>query len=303
MSVESDTGPAFAADLRQWIDRETLEAYAFALPYLAIFAVFLVYPLLKGLYMSFFEWNLLNPAQSEFVGLQNYATLLQDPMFWQALKNTTWFVVLTVPLLLLVSLAMALGINRGVKGTKVLKFFYFVPYVMTVSIVGFLWLQLYSANGAFTHHVGWLVGNVLGQEAFAMPALALVTVWWQAGFYFAILLAGRQGVSERLYEAAQLDGAGPLRQFKDVTLPQMRNSIMFVLIAGTVFQFRVFGQVQTMTTGGPNGSTNTLVYYLYQLGFQTFDLGYGAAVGYVILIILVGVSIINYYLVGQGVEG
>lgn len=301
MATETATDDGFTPT--KWIDRETLDGYGFALPYIVVFSVFLVYPLLKGLYMSFFEWDLLNPAESEFIGFENYATLLSDPLFWQSLKNTVWFVVLTVPSLLLVSLVLALGVNRGIKGTKILQFFYFVPYVMTVSIVGFLWLQLYSTNGVFTVYFGQFVGNVLGSEAYAMPALALLTVWWQAGFYFAILLAARQNAPERLYEAARLDGAGPWRQFRDVTLPQMSNAIMFVLIAGTVFQFRVFGQVQTMTTGGPNGATNTLVYYLYQLGFQTFDLGYGAAVGYVILLILVGVSVLNYFLVGRGVEG
>jgi multiple sugar transport system permease protein len=291
------------SSLLSGVDRETLNGYLFALPYLVIFTAFLLYPLLKGLYMSFFEWDLLNPAQSEFVGLSNYATLLNDPLFWQSLQNTVWFVVMTVPALLIVSMVLALGVNRGIAGTKVLQFFYFAPYVMTVSVVGFLWLQLYSSNGTFTVYFGGLLGNVLGSETWALPALALVTVWWQAGFYFAILLAARQNASDRLYEAARLDGAGPWRQFRDVTLPQMRNAIMFVLIAGTVFQFRVFGQVQTMTEGGPAGSTNTLVYYLYQLGFKTFDLGYGAAVGYVILFILVGVSLGNYFLVGRGIEG
>jgi multiple sugar transport system permease protein len=287
--------------LPDWLDRQTLDGYLFALPYLLVFSVFLAYPLLKGLYMSFFAWDFLNPAESEFVGLENYATLLSDPLFWQSLKNTVWFVVLTVPSLLIVSMVLALGLNRGLKGTKVLQFFYFVPYVMTVSIVGFLWLRLYAVDGVFTVYLGQFVGNVLSREALAIPALALVTVWWQAGFYFAILLAARQNAPQRLYEAARLDGAGPWRQFRDVTLPQMKNAIIFVVIAGTVFQFRVFGQVETMTQGDPNGATLTLVYYLYQLGFQTFDLGYGAAVGYIILLILVGVSVLNYVVVGRGV--
>lgn len=285
-----------------WVDRDTVDGVLFALPYVAVFAVFMLYPLLKGFYMSFFEWNLLQPAQSEFVGLANYATLIHDPLFWQALKNTVWFVVLTVPSLLGVSMVLALGVNRGVKGTKILQFFYFVPYVMTVSIVGFLWLQLYSTNGVFTVYLGDVLGIVLSSQLFALPALALVTIWWQAGFYFAVLLAARQSVSERLYEASQLDGAGPWRQFWDITLPQMKNAIIFVLIAGTVFQFQVFGQVQTMTSGGPGESTVTLVYYLYQLGFKTFDLGYGAAVGYVIMLLLVGISMLNYAVIGRGVE-
>ncbi|QLH78301.1 sugar ABC transporter permease [Halosimplex rubrum] len=279
------------------LDRETVNGLLFAAPYLVLFGLFLLYPLLKGLYMSFFQWDLLNPGESEFVGLANYATLLNDPQFWTATVNTFLFVLLTVPVLLVVSLTVALGLNRRLAGTRLLQFIYFVPYVLTVSIVGVIWLQVYGANGIFTVFTEPFIGRVLDSTTLALPALALTTVWWQVGFYFAILLAARQNVSERLYEAAKLDGASRWQMTRDITLPQMKNAIIFVVIASTITQFQVFGQPYVMTNGGPVSSTTTMVYYLYSLGFETFDLGYGAAVGYVVLMVLIAVSLINFKVV------
>ncbi|WP_254547096.1 carbohydrate ABC transporter permease [Halomarina pelagica] len=283
--------------------RDAVAGVLFALPYLALFTVFLLYPLVKGLYMSLFEWNFLTPSKSEFVGLQNYAYLLQDPNFWNALFNTVEFVVLTVPLIVILSLVLALGLNKQLTGKRVLQFVYFSPYVLTVSVVAIVWEQMFAQGGVFTHYLGWLFqGSPLNSEFWAMPALVVTTAWWQTGFYFAVLLAARQNVPETLYEAARLDGAGPWRTLRDITLPHMKNGLLFVVIASTIFQFQVFGQPFLMTEGGPVGSTQTLVLYLYELGFQTRELGFGAAVGYTLLIVLVSISLLNYYLLGVGDE-
>ncbi|TYL37808.1 ABC transporter permease [Natronococcus pandeyae] len=285
-----------------YVDRETIEGLLFAAPYLIVFVVFLAVPLVYGLYMSFFEWNFLNPDQSEFVGLENYRTIIADGRFHTALLQTFYFVFLTVPAMTVLGVVMALGVNRGIKGTRFLQFAYFVPYVTTVSIVGLLWVQMYGANGVFTQYTAWLFGRVLSDTSLAMPGLALTTVWWQVGFFFAILLAARQSVPEHLYEAAKLDGAGTIRMTWDITIPQMKNSIIFCVIAGTILQFQVFGQPFVMTDGGPAGSTETAVFYLYELGFRTFDLGYGAAVGYVIMVILIAISLVNYYVIEETVN-
>lgn len=284
------------------LSRETIEGLLFAAPYLIVFTVFLFIPLLIGLYMSLFEWNFLDPAASEFVGLENYTTILNDGRFHSALFNTFYFVALTVPAMVGLGLAMALGVNRGLKGTKFLQFAYFVPYVMTVSIVGLVWNHVYGSQGIMTEYTDFMFGRILDSTALAMPGIALTTVWWQVGFFFAILLAARQGVPDHLYEAAKLDGAGTLRMTWDITIPQMKNAIMFTVVAGTVLQFQVFGQPFTMTDGGPSGATETAVFYLYELGFSSFDLGYGAAVGYIILAILVGVSFVNFYIIEGSVE-
>jgi len=305
-NVEATTDTRTASRLERLFDRSTRELITgvlFAAPYLVLFTVFLLYPLMKGLYMSLHEWNYLEPSQSTFVGLGNYARLLEDPAFWNALWNTLEFVVLTVPLIVGVSLVLALGLNKELKGSRILQFIYFSPYVLTVSVVGLVWAQMFSQGGVGTQYFGWLFeGSPLNSQFWAMPTIVITTVWWQAGFYFAVLLAARQNVPKRLYEAARLDGAGPWRMFRDVTIPHMKNALLFVVIASTIFQFQVFGQPYLMTKGGPVGSTETLVYYLYQLGFQTRELGFGSAVGYTLLLILVGVSVLNYVLVGTNDE-
>lgn len=283
--------------------RELVVGLLFAAPYLALFTVFLLYPLLKGLYMSLYDWNFLAPSESTFIGLDNYARLINDPAFWNAFWNTLEFVALTVPLILVVSMVLALGLNKELKGSRLLRFLYFSPYVLTVSVVGIVWLQMFSRSGAGTQLFGWLFdGSPINSKFWAMPVIVVTTVWWQTGFFFAVLLAARQNVPKRLYEAARLDGAGPWRMFWDITLPHMQNAVLFVVVASTIFQFQVFGQPYIMTKGGPVGETQTLVLYLYQLGFETRDLGFGAAVGYTLLAILVAVSVVNYLIVRRSNE-
>lgn len=279
--------------------REALEGYLFAMPYLIFFAVFLLYPLVKGFWMSLHDWNLLFPSESEFIWFENYVRMFRDPGFWQAFKNTVVFVIVTVPLILIVSLLLALGVNREIKGRRLLRVAFFSPYILTVSVVGILWEYMYGSQGVIGFYFESIFGATpLSSETFALAAIVIATVWWQTGFFFAILLAARQNVSQELYEAAKLDGAGVWRMFRDVTLPQMRNSLLFVTITGFIFQFQVFGQPFTMTKGGPNGSTSTLVLYLYEIGFSRQQFGFASAVGYVVLVILVIVSVANYYIIG-----
>jgi multiple sugar transport system permease protein len=279
--------------------RETAEGYLFALPYLVFFIIFMIYPLLQGFWMSLHDWNLLFPSESQFIGLGNYAEILNDPVFWTSLRNTVAFVVVTVPALLIVSLLLALGVNRKIKGGRLLRIAYFSPYLLTVSVVGVLWQYMYGGGGVIGYYFKELLGTTpLSSPTYALAGMVLATVWWQTGFFFAILLAARQNIPRELYEAAKLDGAGPWQMFWNVTIPQMRNSLLFVIITGFILQFQVFGQPFTMTDGGPARSTTTLVFYLYTLGFTRQQFGFAAAVGYIILIILVVVSIANYYVIG-----
>lgn len=301
-AVDSSTGfvGRFVSDRST---RELIAGLLFASPYLALFAVFLLYPLVKGLYMSLFEWNFLTPSESTFIGMGNYVRLIEDPAFWNALWNTLEFVGLSVPLIVGLSLILALGLNKELVGSRLLRFLYFSPYVLTIAVVGLIWVQMFAEGGIGTMLLGsFIEGTPLNSEVWAMPAIVITTVWWQTGFYFAVLLAARQNVPERLYEAARLDGAGPWRMFRDITLPNMKSGLLFVVVASTIFQFQVFGQPYLMTKGGPSGETQTLVYYLYQLGFETRELGFGAAVGYTLLAILVLVSVLNYYIVGTNNE-
>lgn len=288
------------------LDRETISGYVWALPYLAAFVVFLMWPLFKGLWMSAHDWNPLLPSESDWIGIQNYVELMSDPFFWNALWNTIYFVILTVPAMVVLSLALALGVNRNVKGKRVLRTIYFSPYVLTIAVVAIVWLEFLSTDfGPINYYLDLLFGirlEWLTSELLAMPSLAATTIWWLLGFNFIILLAARQNIPGRLYEAARLDGANSWRQFRDITLPQMRNALLFVVIIQFIYQFQVFGQPYVMTGGGPAESTRTIVYYLYQAAFNQQSYGYAAAIGYILFAILVGVSLVNYYVIGGNNE-
>jgi len=285
------------------ISRETRDGILFALPYLALFSVFLLYPLFKGLYMSFLDWNSFQPSQSTFIWFENYIRMFQDPMFWSSLRATVVFVVLTVPTLVVLGLALALGVNRQIKGKRLLRLIYFSPYVLTVSIVSLIWRELYSPDyGPLNYYLGFFLQDPpawLNSFTWAMPAVALATIWWTVGFNFVILLAARQGVSPRLYEAARIDGASSWRAFKDITLPQMRPAIVFVTIVQFITSFQVFGQVFIMTEGGPGNSTQSLVMYLYRIAFAEGQFGYASAIGYFLFLVLVVISIINFKVAGD----
>ncbi|WP_136592051.1 carbohydrate ABC transporter permease [Salinigranum halophilum] len=285
-------------------DAETRDGILFALPYLALFSVFLLYPLVKGFYMSLFDWNAFAPAQSEFILLENYTRMLSDPAFWKSVRATVVFVVLTVPTLVVLGLALALGVNRDVKGKRLLRTVFFSPYVLTVSVVSLIWAELYAPQyGAINYYVGYLIESPpswLNSFTWAMPAIAIATIWWTVGFNFVILLAARQSVPERLYEAAKIDGASSWRAFKDITVPQMRSAIVFVTTVQFIWSFQVFGQAYIMTNGGPGESTQTLVMYLFRMAFNEGQFGYAAAVGYFLFFVLVAVSLGNYYFVSGG---
>jgi multiple sugar transport system permease protein len=252
--------------------------------------------------MSFHNWDPLVPSQSVWIGPQNYVELASDPLLWSSLFNTFYFVALTVPTICVMGLALALGVNRISLGKGTLRTVYFSPYILTVSVVAILWLEVYAGDfGPLNYYLGAVIPNPpswLNEPLTAMPALAGMTVWWGIGFNFIIFLAARQNIPERLYEAARLDGAGPWNAFKDITLPQMKNAVLFVVIIQFILQFQVFAQPFIMTSGGPNGATQTLVMYLYEAAFQNRAYGYAAAIGYVLFMVLIGVSAINYFFLG-----
>lgn len=289
--IESSTG-----------QESTLKGVLFTLPYLLIFFVFLVYPIAKGFYMSLFEWNPVIPSESEFILFDNYIQMFNDPLFWRALVSTVYFVVLTVPTLVILGLVLALGVNRNIKGKYLLRTIFFSPYVLTVSVVALVWQEMAAPDyGPINYYLGFLIENPpawLSSYDFAMPMVALATVWWTAGFNFIILLAARQGISERLYEAARLDGASAWNAFRDITLPQMRPALVLVVILQFIASFQIFGQVYIMTNGGPGYSTQTLVMYLYRAAFESQNFGYAAAVGYFLFFVLIAVSALNFFILG-----
>ncbi|EFL27072.1 ABC transporter, permease [Streptomyces himastatinicus ATCC 53653] len=263
----------------RWRGSETLAAWLFLLPSLVPFLIFTAGPVVAAGVISLLDWNLFSPPS--FVGLHNFARLGPDPTFWSALVNTVYFTFVTVPLTLLVSLALALLLNQGLKRIAVFRSLLLLPYATISVAVAFVWIWLYIPHGGLINSLlgafgidgpAWLVS-----DTWAMPALVAMSVWKSFGFGMVIFLAGLQAIPQQLYEAARVDGASPWRSFRDVTLPLLSPAMFFVVVTSVISSFQVFDQALVMTNGGPGVHTTTLVMYIYQTGFLNYEQGYAAA--------------------------
>ncbi|MFI0819930.1 carbohydrate ABC transporter permease [Streptomyces sp. NPDC021098] len=284
MAVEVHTAapgapPSAVVPRRRWRGSETLTAWLFLLPSFLGFAVFTAGPVLAAAVISLLDWNLFSPPS--FVGLHNFARLGPDPTFWSALGNTVYFTFVTVPLTLLVSLALALLLNQGLKRIAVVRSLLLLPHATISVSVAFVWIWLYIPHGGLINSVlgafgidgpAWLVS-----DTWAMPALIVMSVWKSFGFGMVIFLAGLQAIPQQLYESAKVDGASAWRSFRDVTLPLLSPAMFFVVVTSVISSFQVFDQALVMTNGGPGVHTTTLVMYIYQTGFLNYEQGYAAA--------------------------
>ncbi len=267
--------------------RNTRDGYLFLAPYLVVVAVFMVYPIFSGLWISLHDWAILG-SNRPFVGLANYAKMLGDDTFWKSLGNTLYFVVLSTPLLVVVGLLFALLLNTKVPGRTFFRAAVFLPYILSISVVGMLWLWLLQPrHGLLSWHlrgIPFLASvNWLGDPRLAMPSIALTTVWWTVGFNMVLFLAGLQDIPAELRDAAKIDGAGRFQEFWYITLPLLRRITLFVVVMQVIRSFQIFGQVYIMTGGGPYGATRVLVQYIYESGFKYWKMGYASAMAYVLL--------------------
>ncbi|MGE9692896.1 carbohydrate ABC transporter permease [Streptomyces sp. CH6] len=272
----------------------------FVAPFLLFFGLFLLVPLVYGLWMSFTDASLTGHGDSSFAGLGNYAEALTDPEVWKSLGNTAVFTVLSSVPLVVLALAMALLVHANLPGQWLWRFAFFAPYVLPVAVVWQVWSMMFQPDlglvNNFLHAigldgVGWLV-----DEKWAMYAVVLVTVWWTAGFNFLLYLAALQAVPDHLYEAAALDGAGAWRRLWSITLPQLRRTTGLIAVLQVLASLKVFDQIYLLTRGGPNGSTRPILEYIYDTGFTGYRLGYASAVSYVFFAILVILSLAQFKL-------
>lgn len=285
-------GPAPAAEQPRRRARPT--GWVFVLPFAVAFALFMVWPIVYGLWMSFTDES-LTLSGTDFVGFDNYAEAFGDPDVWSSLGNTVFFTVITVVPLVVVALAMALLVHSGLAGQWVWRLAFFAPFLLPVSVVTLIWQWLYQpdlgmANQALDklgfEPVGWL-----SDEAVAMWSIAALTVWWTVGFNFLLYLAALQSIPDQLHEAAALDGAGAWRRLFSVTLPQLNRTTALVAMLQVLASLKVFDQIYIMTKGGPNNSTRPILEYIYDVGFTGYRLGYASAVSYLFFALIIIISI------------
>jgi multiple sugar transport system permease protein len=269
-----------------------LTPYLFLLPYLAVFVLFRLGPVVAGFLTSLTSWNIVGAPR--FVGLANYAALARDPLFYTSLRNTFYFMVLTAPALIVLGFALAVLLNRPLAGRGVARVLIFAPYAMMSAVVGILWNWILDSNfGLLNYYLSKMhLGPIpwLSSEAAAMPAIALTTVWWTVGYNMVIFLAGLQDIPPQLEESARIDGAGAWDVLRHVIVPLVRPTTFVVVMLTIINTFQVFDQVYVMTGGGPGTATLTLVQYLFFQAFQTFKLGYGSAIAYVTSALLLAMS-------------
>ncbi len=273
--------------------------YLFLLPYLAAFILFRLGPTLAGLGISLLNWNIIGTAH--FIGLRNYTALARDPQFFLSIKNTLYFMLLTAPAMIVLGLLLALLVNARLRGRAVARTAIFAPYIVMSTVVGVIWLWIYNQDvGVLNYYLSFLgVGKIpwLSDTHTAMPAVSIATLWWTVGFNMIIYLAGLQDIPQELEEAARVDGATDAGVMRWITLPLLAPTTFIVIMLTLINTIQVFDQIYVMTGGGPSLSTLTLIQYLYYQAFTYYKLGYGSAVAYVVLVILVILALIQRRLV------
>ena len=266
----------------------------FALPFLAVYLWLLVYPLLAGIRLSLYRANLFGGAH--FIGLENYARLFRDKTFVQALANSCLFVVMCVPVLIVLALALALALNRATRFAGFMRSVVFASSVLSVTVLTLIWRQILVPDGGLLSHGAQLFHLApvpfLSDQRLVLPSLAVITIWWSLGLPMILFLSALQQVPRSVYEAAALDRATPWSVFRCITLPAVTPAVVLVSAYECALQFQVFGQPQLLTQGGPNGASRPLVLYIYETGFNHWDVGYAAAASQMLFALILVVSLV-----------
>jgi multiple sugar transport system permease protein len=280
---------------------EARSGLLFVTPYLIVFITLLGLPLLSGMWLSLHKADLFGGSQ--FIGVENYSRLFRDAIFLKSVRNTCYFALLTVPALTLVGLALALALNNRSKGSAFLRGLFFSSSVLSVTIVTLIWRMVLIPDGGLIASVlakmGFAPIAFLSDAHLAMPALAVVTIWWCIGLPMMLFLAALQQVPADLYEAAALDNASRWRTLTSITLPSIRRTAIVVVVIEIILQFQLFGQAQIMTLGGPNNASLPIVLFIYQIGFQRWDIGYAAAASELLFCIIL-IAATTQFFVSRG---
>jgi len=283
-------------------------AWLFLMPALGLISLFFFLPVAASFLLSFTDFDIYAIADLSnvrLVGVRNYARLIESPIFWIALKNTFYFVLVGGPLTMAVALGAALLVNaRLVHFKGFFRTLYFAPFITTLVAVAIVWRYLYHRQYGLINYALGAVGidpvDWLGDPHWAMPAIILLAVWKNFGYNMLIFIAGLQAVPQELYEAAYLDGAGPWRRFRHVTLPMLGPTLLFVALITMIGFFQLFAEPYVMTQGGPLQSTTSMVLLMYEEGFRWWRMGYAAAVAFVLFLVILAFMLVQRRLQREG---
>ena len=284
------------------MNTRALHAWLLLLPALALLATFTHWPALATVIDSFMSTPKPNRA-AVWVGLDNYQQMIDDPIFWQALRNNLWFALGTIPLSIGLALRMALWVNESLPGRGFLRLAYFTPTVLPMIAVANIWLFFYTPTYGLLEQVGSLFGlasrNWLGDPGTALAAITVVAIWKEAGFFMIFYLAALQGINPSLREAAAIEGAGRWFYFRRVLWPLLMPTTLFIGVNAVINAFRMVDHVFVMTRGGPDNATALLLFHLYEVGFKFWDQGYAAAITVVLLVLLASVALLQFFVLDK----
>lgn len=284
--------------------RKTLGPYAFLLPKLLIFAVFMLYPLIRAGLLSFQGGAILSGLR--WVGLRNYEKIIHDELFWTALKNTVYYTVLVIPTVLVVGIGLAALLNRPIRLRPLWIVLLIVPNVASTVAASVIWSYLLQTDGGVINRIIGVFGfgpiNFLGTPAYVIPVFVALEVWRGAGFYTILFLAAMQSIPKHLYDAASIDGATGFQAFRLVTLPLMRPTILFATVMATIWNLQLFDSPYVMTKGGPGHASTTMVMYIYQQAFRYDSMGLAATMSLVLLAIIMTLAILQLVLFRKEIQ-
>ncbi len=270
-------------------------------PWIATLAIFWVFPVIYSLVLSFTDYSIF--GQTKYIGVANYLKLFSDRTFLLSLKNTLYFVFGTIPFTTVIALVLAVLIAEKIPGHKIFQAGYFIPSIVSMSVVAIVFTALY-ARGGYLHMLGKLCGLAVPENGYlfststALPAIMAMDIWVAVGYYVLLYLAAIKSIPVEIYEAARLDGAGFWRRLWQVTLPQITSMTLFVVVINTIRSFQIFIEIYVMTRGGPLGSTSTVVYFVFDEGLRKFNMGYASAAAYLLFVVILIFSLIQMKLIG-----
>ncbi len=300
----SENIPAQGATVGTGLDwkniRKQLPNYLFILPHFFFFSIFILFPIFRGLQISLFDWKIMLKTQ-QFVGLANYQALLKDTVFWESLRNTGYFMVLTVTMNIVLGLLVASALKHSFFGSNMLRVLFYAPGILSVSVLGIIGIRIWDTQlGIINYFVTTLMHGPriswLGNPDLVIPSLAITTVWWTFGFPMLVFLAGLQNIPESIYEAAKIDGATPAQSFLYITIPLIMPTMLFVTVTQFIAHMQVFAQPYIITAGGPGNKSRTALMYLYETAWKYFRFGYASAISVVMAVIMIVVTVFLFYI-------
>ncbi|WP_341527740.1 sugar ABC transporter permease [Nostoc sp. UHCC 0302] len=287
----------------RWNITDNLAGYIFMLPTILVLGTFVVLPILYAVFLSLQKVQLLGGIEYEFIGFHNFTRLVEDERVWIALKNTAEYVAIVVPTQTILALILAVTLNSGIRGKNWWRILYFLPTVTSSAVLTLIFMWIYNTDGLlndFLAFVGLPTYNWLGDPVVALKGIMLMNIWSTAPFYMVIYLAALQDIPQTLYEAAELDGANGWQKFIRITVPLLKPVTFFVVAIGVIGTFQLFDQSYIFSggTGGPNNATLTVVLLIYQAVFRNLQMGYAAAIAFLLAAVIIAITLIQRRLFG-----